>query len=72
MAQRDFINMGQAIGYRVLGQPSLANMSLASRCPDPNARFNFSGQTEVCPDRRVSRSTPTDDCMLPIMAGSGS
>src|SRR6516164_10398713 len=42
MAQRDFTNIGQVIEYRVLGQPSLANMSLASRCPDPDARFNFS------------------------------
>ena len=42
MAQRDFTNIGQVIEYRVLGQPSLANTSLASRCPDPDARFNFS------------------------------
>src|SRR6476660_5394840 len=29
-------------GYRVLGQPDLANISLASRCSAANARFNFS------------------------------
>lgn len=28
-------------GYRTLGQPALGDESLASRCSDPNARFNF-------------------------------
>lgn len=29
-------------GYRVLGQPALIDVTLASRCADANARFNFS------------------------------
>ena len=31
-----------ATNYRVLGQPDLASITLASRCADPNAQFNFS------------------------------
>jgi DNA-binding beta-propeller fold protein YncE len=31
-----------APAYRVLGQPNLAGVTLASRCPAANARFNFS------------------------------
>src|SRR5687767_7993980 len=31
-----------APGYRVLGQPTLDDTMLASRCPDVNAQFNFS------------------------------
>ena len=42
MPKRDLSNGGEITGYRVLGQPALVDMSLASRCPDPNARFNFS------------------------------
>ena len=34
--------MADTVSYRVLGQPTLADTVLTSRCPDPNARFMFS------------------------------
>jgi DNA-binding beta-propeller fold protein YncE len=34
--------VGAAPGYRVLGQPTLLDSTLASRCPDAGAQFNFS------------------------------
>lgn len=35
------ITASAAPGYRTLGQPTLADTSLATRCSDLNARFNF-------------------------------
>src|SRR5215475_789944 len=42
MPEQDLSDLVETPGYRVLGQPTLADMSLDARCPDPNARFSFS------------------------------